>query len=302
MNEITRIHIAKVPFDIEVDAKQELQKYINSLKLYIEDEQLLEDIELRMTELLAERGVKRDGLVTYDDVLAIQEQIGAPKSLLDDEDTDLGDQLVQANTPRLYRDPEGALVAGVLSGIAQRFHINVSVVRILFVLLTILSFGTSLAVYIAMWATLPPARTVTEKLQLKGKPVTIATIKKLHAAEGESLAHRKTAIARYMLRHLAAFFSTVTAAGVVALTIAGIWRILIVGDVFAETWAEWSVSVALGISGLLFTALLITISLALFQRKFSKRTGKVCVVLSVLSALAIGLAITIAAIFVSRSQ
>ena len=31
MNEITRIHIAKVAYDIEVSAKKELEKYIKSL-------------------------------------------------------------------------------------------------------------------------------------------------------------------------------------------------------------------------------------------------------------------------------
>jgi hypothetical protein len=32
MKEITRIHIAKNPYDIEIDAKKALQKYINRLE------------------------------------------------------------------------------------------------------------------------------------------------------------------------------------------------------------------------------------------------------------------------------
>lgn len=32
MKEITRIHLAKVPYEIEIDAKKVLQKYLDELK------------------------------------------------------------------------------------------------------------------------------------------------------------------------------------------------------------------------------------------------------------------------------
>ena len=34
MKEITRIHLAKVPYEIEIDAKKVLQKYLDELKKY----------------------------------------------------------------------------------------------------------------------------------------------------------------------------------------------------------------------------------------------------------------------------
>ena len=32
MKEITRIHLAKIPYEIEIEAKKDLEKYLNALK------------------------------------------------------------------------------------------------------------------------------------------------------------------------------------------------------------------------------------------------------------------------------
>jgi translation elongation factor EF-Tu-like GTPase len=85
MKEITRIHIAKNPYDIEIDAKKALQKYINRLESYTDDAELLEDVEIRVTELLAERGIDANGVITSEDVTAIRTQLGEPKNSLKKE-------------------------------------------------------------------------------------------------------------------------------------------------------------------------------------------------------------------------
>jgi len=48
-------------------------------------------------------------------------------------------------------------------------------VRVLFVLLAIF-FGTSVVVYLLLWALVPMAGSTTEKLQMRGRPVTLAAI------------------------------------------------------------------------------------------------------------------------------
>ena len=54
MKEITRIHLAKVAYDIELDAKHDLEKYIDALGKHTDSDVMI-DIESRMVELLAER-------------------------------------------------------------------------------------------------------------------------------------------------------------------------------------------------------------------------------------------------------
>ena len=78
MKEITRIHLAKTAYDIEVTAKKQLEKYITSLESYTQDADVLADVEIRMTELLAERKVQPGGVIAADDVAAIRAQLGEP--------------------------------------------------------------------------------------------------------------------------------------------------------------------------------------------------------------------------------
>jgi hypothetical protein len=119
MKEITRIHIAKNPYDIEIDAKKALQKYINRLESYTDDAELLEDVEIRVTELLAERGIDANGVITSEDVTAIRTQLGEPEEFLEEGDIAVGkDVRIEGDEPsrKLYRDKDEAILGGVMSG------------------------------------------------------------------------------------------------------------------------------------------------------------------------------------------
>ncbi len=98
---------------------------------------------------------------------------------------------------RLYRNPDDKIIAGVCSGIASYFNINVWIPRIIFLLPFIsiffrwghfgpLSFphffnfsfspGTFL-IYVILWLVIPEATTTSEKLEMKGEKVDINSIK-----------------------------------------------------------------------------------------------------------------------------
>lgn len=76
---------------------------------------------------------------------------------------------------KLFRDPEKKVVGGVASGISAYFGLDVVVVRVLFVVLTIFG-GLGIVAYIVLWIVLPEARTITEKIQMQGEPVTLSAI------------------------------------------------------------------------------------------------------------------------------
>jgi phage shock protein C len=61
------------------------------------------------------------------------------------------------NQPKkLYRVPAGKMVGGVLSGFAEYFNADVSILRIVYVAVSILSAGfPGLLVYIICWAIIP---------------------------------------------------------------------------------------------------------------------------------------------------
>ncbi|TDQ08742.1 PspC domain-containing protein [Pedobacter metabolipauper] len=56
---------------------------------------------------------------------------------------------------RLFRNEHEKVVAGVSSGIAEYMEIDVTIVRLLFVLSTIFLVGTGILVYLVMWIVVP---------------------------------------------------------------------------------------------------------------------------------------------------
>ncbi len=72
---------------------------------------------------------------------------------------------------RLYRIHEGAMVAGVCNGIAAYVNLDPTLVRLAFVLLTML-WGTGVLVYLVMAIVVPEARSPEEKAAASGDPST----------------------------------------------------------------------------------------------------------------------------------
>ena len=58
-------------------------------------------------------------------------------------------------TKRLVRARKGRLLAGVCSGIAEYVGIDVTVIRLIFVAVGVVTFGVGLLVYLAAWIVIP---------------------------------------------------------------------------------------------------------------------------------------------------
>ena len=56
---------------------------------------------------------------------------------------------------RLFRNGYDKVIAGVSSGVADYMQVDVTIIRLLFVLSTIFLFGTGILVYIIMWIVVP---------------------------------------------------------------------------------------------------------------------------------------------------
>lgn len=92
-------------------------------------------------------------------------------------------------TKKMYRDPDNKVIAGVCSGVAAYFGIDITIVRLLF-FVGILAGGSGLILYIILWVILPEARTITDRMEMQGQPVTLSNIehnikKSLNVKEGE---------------------------------------------------------------------------------------------------------------------
>jgi phage shock protein PspC (stress-responsive transcriptional regulator) len=62
--------------------------------------------------------------------------------------------MTTGQTPRLVRPKEGRMIAGVASGLADRFGMDRGMMRLLFVLSFILP-GPQILIYIVLWVIIP---------------------------------------------------------------------------------------------------------------------------------------------------
>ncbi|NYD40793.1 PspC domain-containing protein [Nocardioides panaciterrulae] len=58
---------------------------------------------------------------------------------------------------RLARSREDRMVAGVCAGVADHLGVDVTLVRVLTVVATVLGFGSVLVAYLAAWVLMPEA-------------------------------------------------------------------------------------------------------------------------------------------------
>jgi phage shock protein C len=58
------------------------------------------------------------------------------------------------STRKLYRSKTDRVLAGVCGGLAQYLNLDATLIRVLFVLLTVLG-GAGLVLYVAMWIIVP---------------------------------------------------------------------------------------------------------------------------------------------------
>ena len=298
MKEITRIHLAKTPYDIELDAKEVLQKYLSEIKQMMGAEDTMYEIEARMVELLGERGVQSNGIITMSDVEDLRSKMGLPKEFSDSESNeDSQADLIPSNSPakRLMRDTDNAIFGGVCAGIAAYWGINPLWVRLLFIISPFITFGTALLVYIIIWISLPEAKTAAEKLQMRGEPVTLDSLKKA-ANNSESKYRAKDTLAKILRICLALglFFTTLGLLAVLVVgSITGIMAMPFINEfTHAQPWA-WGLLISLIIAGIMAVEMFGVLTFSVARMKFTKAVLITLVITSVIGVLSIaGMVIT----------
>lgn len=318
MNEITRIHIAKVAYDVEVAAKKQLEKYIKSLEIYTRDAEVLSDIEIRMTELLEERGVKPGGVISLDDVEAIREQLGEPYEFAD-EDGDIAVGAVEERDDRkFFRSLDDAVLGGVLSGMALYFKVNPLWTRLIFILLTFISMGTALLAYVVLWIVVPPARTATEKLRQTGRPVTLDSIRELNESTESTPAASIAPTVKRIFTVTFGIFSLIGAMTTLSIIIFGLFGVFglnmtelserfgFVGADSSITLTAWVVYGIVMAGLMLLTALFSLATYAFFAQKLTKQiivSGVIIIALGLTSfAATVGIVTTQAWRVASEAQ
>ena len=78
---------------------------------------------------------------------------------------------------KLFRDPDGKRIAGVCSGLALFLGVDVTLIRVLF-LVAFICGSAGFWIYLVIWIAAPEARTAAEKCELRGIPATAENIRR----------------------------------------------------------------------------------------------------------------------------
>lgn len=193
MKKTFNINLGGIVFHIDEDAYELLDKYLSNLRIHFSSEEgaeeIVHDMELRISELFSERLNDRKQVVTLTDVEEIIAQMGKPEEFSDDT-TQENQSYHQETTEekrirRLFRDPDNKVLGGVCSGIAAYLGWDVTLLRIIFIVLAlpffvngIIIFNWVIVLYVGAWIIVPEANTATEKLSMKGMKVNVENIGK----------------------------------------------------------------------------------------------------------------------------
>lgn len=181
MNEVKHIHIGRQQFTVSVEAYRELKAYLEAItkKAGESGADVAEEVELRMAELLTERGITPEKVILPMDVEFLKSQLGEPNDFSEADDEPAAEEAKPEETAkRLFRDTDNAMIAGVAAGLARYFGIDPVIVRLLFIV-SIFFGGAGVLAYIILWLLVPEAKTTSERLSMQGKAATIDNLKQV---------------------------------------------------------------------------------------------------------------------------
>lgn len=188
MKKTLTVNLGGTVFHIDEDAYRLLDNYLCNLRLHFSKqegaEEIVDDIETRISELFLEKLNAGSQVITLTDVEEVIARVGKPEDfgVTDEEEktTSMGNSTSHTYTTRrhLYRNPDDKILGGVISGLATYLGWDPTLLRLLALVILICGYGTLIPVYIICWLVIPEARTAAEKLSMRGEAVTVENIGK----------------------------------------------------------------------------------------------------------------------------
>lgn len=194
MNKTVTVNLGGVVFHIDEDAYQKLSRYFDAIKRSLAHssgkDEIINDIELRISELLGEKLISDKhviGIKEIDEVITI---MGQPEDYIIEDEPKKGEYYqASRKSKKVYRDKEKGMIGGVAAGLSHYFGIDVVWIRVV-ALLLFFGFGTGALAYLILWIAIPEAVTTSEKLEMTGEPVNISSIEKKVREEFENVSEK----------------------------------------------------------------------------------------------------------------
>ena len=139
MKKTFSVNLGNRVYNIDEDAYLKLSAYLERIEGHFSDlkerEDIINDIELRISELFSERlGVNKQ-VVTLADVNEVIRIMGDPHEISGSDEEPRNYRENRSGTKRIYRDPDDRMIGGVCSGLAAYTNIDPVIMRLVFVVL-----------------------------------------------------------------------------------------------------------------------------------------------------------------------
>ena len=190
MKKTLTVNLGGTVFHIDEDAYQLLDKYLSNLRIHFRkeegSEEIMNDFEMRISEMFGERILLEQELITNEHVEEVINRMGKPEEIFEEEETEeekenakkrVFQEQVTTGKKKLMRDPDNRVIGGVAAGIAAYMGWDATAVRLAMILLLFIPVVHWMALlYIILWMVMPVARTAADRLIMRGKSVTLETI------------------------------------------------------------------------------------------------------------------------------
>ncbi len=157
MKETVNVNIGGRPYTMDRDAYTKLSHYLDSVNSRLEDQTTIDDIEIRVAEILAELLPAPAMVVTIAMVEQVIVRIGPAEQFgaVRNHNTNKSQHGDSEFAPRkLRRSRTDRSIAGVCGGLANYLDVDSTAMRIV-MLLFLICGGMSLWVYIILWLLIP---------------------------------------------------------------------------------------------------------------------------------------------------
>ena len=182
MKKTINVAIGGCSFTIDEDSYQTLDQYLEDFKAALDSSisssDVMDELEGRIADLLKSRLGGREVV----DMRMAQEvvgQLGYPQGYKAAESRSDGTAATGGDNParKLFRDPDGKKIAGVCSGLALFLGVDVTLIRVIF-LVALICGSAGFWIYLVIWIAAPEATTAAEKCELRGIPANAENIRR----------------------------------------------------------------------------------------------------------------------------
>ena len=161
MKETVNVNIGSQAFTLDEDAYRVLRNYLEDIRSRLPeyDTETMGDIESRIAEIFREIVSSPMRVITLDTVRETMNRMGSPADFGERRGSAPQEEQPEAEPRKLFRSRTDRSIAGICGGLAEYFHTDATVLRLI-TLFLILFGGLSIWAYIILWIVIPeePAR------------------------------------------------------------------------------------------------------------------------------------------------